>query len=238
MSQVQVSVVIPAYNEAKCIKDTLHSLVNQNTGFEYEVILVNNNSTDETYGIAKTFQDQMNLRIINEKRQGRGAARARGFNEAKGKIILSADADTIFYKDWVETLALEIKADVVGVTTSCQVVDLSGVSNWLFNLIQPASMVLYRIFLGHYWLSGFSCGILKSVYIKSGGFDESLQSQEDIALSFQVAKLGKIKYLNKPVIFSGRRFKKGIVIGFYDYIRSFTEAFVLKRKSVYLDNPR
>lgn len=238
MSKIEVSVVIPAYNEEKYLGNCLQSLVNQQTKFSYEVILVNNNSTDQTVKVAQQFEDKMNLRIITEKRQGRGVARARGFEEAEGEIILSADADTIFYPDWVETLSSAIGGKVVAASTTCKIVDLSAVSNTIFNSIQPILAMIYRIFLGHFWLAGFSFGILKEIYQKSGGFDVSLQGQEDIDLGFRVAKLGKIKFINKPVIFSGRRFKKGLILGLWDYFKTFTEAFILKKKSVYLDNPR
>lgn len=238
--EVAVSIVIPAYNEEKYIGDTLFSLLKseQKTDINYEVVLVDNNSADKTAEVAKKFAEGMDLRIFKEASQGRGAARARGFKEAKGEIILSADADTIFHKNWVEELANNLKGDVVAVTTPCKIVDSTAINNAIFNFIQPIMMVLYRLVIGHYWLSGFSFGILKSVYEKSGGFDTSLQAQEDLDLSFRVAKLGKIKFINKPVVFSSRRFKRGLLAGFYDYFRSFTEAFILKKKEVFLDNPR
>ncbi len=240
MSKIEVSIVIPAFNEGKYIQNSLFSLLKseQKTKIEYEVILIDNNSTDDTVKKALEFKNGMNLRIIKEPKQGRGAARARGFDEAKGEIILSADADTIFYSGWIETLASQIKGEFIGVTTSCKIADGSGLTKIVFNFFQPISMVLYRIFLGHYWLSGFSFGILKSVYEKSGGFDTSLQAQEDTDLSFRVASLGKIKYLNKPVTFSARRFKEGFLKGLFEYITSYNQLFVQKRKSVYLDNPR
>ncbi|MBI2039598.1 glycosyltransferase family 2 protein [Candidatus Microgenomates bacterium] len=235
-----VSVVIPAFNEEKYIENCLFSLLKseQRTKINYEVILVDNNSTDKTQERALKFKDGINLRIIHEKKQGRGAARARGFKEARGEIILSADSDTIFYPDWVEILVNGIGGQVVAVTTSCKIVDCSALTNAVFNFIQPKLMVFYRLIFGYYWLSGFSFGILKSVYEKSGGFDPSMQAQEDTDLSFRVARLGKIRFINKPVIFSGRRFKDGLVVGLYDYFRSFSEAFILKKKNVHLDNPR
>ncbi|OGE26908.1 hypothetical protein A3C26_03915 [Candidatus Daviesbacteria bacterium RIFCSPHIGHO2_02_FULL_39_12] len=235
-----VSVVIPAFNEEKYIENCLFSLLKseQKTDINYEVVLVDNNSSDRTVQLAEKFKNGMNLRIIHEKKQGRGAARARGFADAKGKMILSADADTIFYRGWIETLASAIKGDVIAITTSCRVADLSKLSNKILNFCQPAAMILYRILIGHYWLSGFSFGILRSVYIKSGGFNPSLQSMEDVDLSFRVAKLGKIKFINKPVTFSGRRFRKGLLIGLFEYIYLFIKALVLKNKNVYQDNPR
>lgn len=238
MKNPQVSIVLPAFNEEKYIRKTLCSLLKskQSTDFSYEVILVDNNSTDKTIEIAQTFKDGMELRIIKEIKQGRGAARARGFKEAKGKIILSADSDTIFYKDWVKTLASVITGDIVAVTTSCRIEDLSAIKNWTFNLTLPIYMRMYKLLSGHFWLSGYSFGVLKSVYEQSGGFDTSMQALEDTDLAFRIAKLGKIVFLNKPVVFSGRRFEKGLF--YHDYIKSYAQAFILKKKSVFIDNPR
>lgn len=239
-SNPKVSVVIPAYNEEKYIENSLFSLLEseQKTDINYEVVLVDNNSTDQTVKIAQKFAKGMNLRIIKESRQGRGIARARGFKEARGDVILSADADTVFYQGWIDTLTNALKAGVAASTTSCRIIDCSPLTNVLFNFTQPKMAFLYRLFIGHYWLCGFSFGITKSVYEKSKGFDTKLQAQEDIDLTFRVAKLGKIIFINKPVIFSGRRFKDGLFTGLYEYIQTFIEAFILKKKNVYLDNPR
>lgn len=234
----QISIVIPAYNEEKSIKDCLNSVVNQSTNLQYEVILIDNNSKDKTVEIAKTFQGKINLRIIEELRQGRGAARARGFDEAKGDIILSTDADTIVYKDWIDTLIKDIGGRVVATTTSCKIIDCSFLTNRVFNFLHPTMTLIYGYIFGSSWLFGFSFAILKSVYEKAGGFDTNLQAQEDFDLGYRVCKLGKIKFINKPVIFSGRRFKEGLLPGFYDYIHSFIQAFVFKNKNVYVDNPR
>lgn len=240
MAHIQASIVIPTFNEEKYIENTLFSLLRseQKTRINYEVILIDNNSTDNTVKLAQKFKRGMNLRIISEEKQGRGSARARGFKEAKGNIILSADADTIFYPGWIEVLVSEIKDGVVAVTTPSKIVDCAPLTNMVVNFSQPKIMVLYRLVAGHYWLSGFSCGILKSAYLASGGFNGGLQAQEDLDLSFRVSKLGKIKFINKPVIFSGRRFKQGLLKGFYEYIKTFYVAFIVKKGNVYLDNPR
>lgn len=240
MSDFEASVVIPAFNEEKSIEDTLFSLLRseQNTKIKYEVILVDNNSTDKTIQIAEKFSNGMDLRIIKETKQGRGAARARGFNEAKGEFILSADADTIFFNNWIELMVSELKNKNVGVTTSCKIIDGPFLTRLLFNTSQPLLMILYRIIFGHFWLSGFSFGIKKSIYLQSGGFDAMLQAQEDTDLSFRVSKFGKIKFINLPVIVSDRRFKKGLFIGYFEYISSYFHAIFKDKKNAYLDNPR
>lgn len=234
-----VSIVIPAFNEEKYIENTLFSLLEseQKTNIDYEVILVDNNSTDKTVKLAQKFKRGMNLRIIKEEKQGRGPARARGCREAKGDILLSADSDTTFYSGWVEDMTSSLKGDVVGVTSPSRIVDCSPLTNIIFNFFQPISMHTYRIFAGHYWLSGYSSGVLKSVYNQAGGFNASLHAEEDLELALRVAKFGKIKLTKRAVTFSGRRYKHGLLGGLYDYIKIFFEAFIFK-SNIYLDNPR
>lgn len=235
---MQASVVIPAYNEEKYIENCLSSLLDQKTNFDYEVIVVDNNSKDATVKVAQTFKDKLNLRIIHEKKQGRGAARARGFKEAKGWVILSTDADTIVYPEWINTLVAGLDGKIVATTTSCKTLDLGPINDAIFNFFQPAATYVYRVFFGHYWLAGFSFAIKKDVYIKSGGFNPNLQALEDSDLAARVAKFGKIKFIQKPVIFSGRRFKKGLASGIFEYIKTFIYAYTLKKEPVYMGNPR
>lgn len=233
---MKVSIVIPAFNEEKYIKNCLESLVSQKTRHKFEVIVVDNNSEDKTIQIVQKFKDRLDLKIVQEKKQGRGAARAKGFKEACGEIILSTDADTILPTDWIEALAKPIIAGTLATTTACKINDGSKYKNTIFNLFQPQSMFFYRFLFGHFWLSGFSFGILKSAYEKSGGFNQNLQAQEDIDLSWKVTKLGKIKFINKPVTFSGRRFRKGLIQGLYEYTKALIQ-LILKRE-IYLSNIR
>jgi len=90
-----ISIVIPAYNEEENIRCCLEGLVAQKTDQEFEVIVVDNVSTDKTSGVARTFVDKINLRVVEEHTKGRGAARCRGFSEATGETILSTDADCV-----------------------------------------------------------------------------------------------------------------------------------------------
>lgn len=228
---MQVSVVVPAYNEEKYIENCLRSLVDQKTNFDYEVIVVDNNSTDKTLEAAKNFKGKLNLRVILEKIQGRGASRAKGFREARGKIILSTDADAIVYPEWIDTLVAGLDGKMVATTTSCKTLDLGFIKDAIFNFVQPTATILYRLIFGHFWLAGFSFAISKSVYIKSGGFNANLQALEDTDLAVRVAKFGKIKFINKPVIFSGRRFKEGLFKGLCQYIYAWG-------KTAYLNNVR
>lgn len=236
-----VSVVIPAYNEEKIISQTLDALANQRTTQKYEVIVVDNSSTDRTAEIARSYKDKMHIKVIEEKKKGRSPARRKGFQEAKGEIIFSTDADTIVPPNWIEAIMRYFSdSTVVAVSGRCKINDCGWFVNSHFNFYQPLAMKVYRLLFRHYWLSGFNFAIRKSVYEKSGGFDTSLNSQEDSELASRVYKLGKIKYIHNPyVVFSGRRFKNGLLRGLWQYAVSWGNYFIFKdMKKTYLSDIR
>lgn len=235
-----ISVVIPAYNEEKYIGKCLNFLVKQKTKQKFEVIVVNNNSTDSTGREIKKYLGNLNLKIVFEKNKGRGTARKAGFKKAKGDLIFSTDADTIVPENWLDKMATYFKdKKVIAVTGTCKINDCSKATNALFNFCQPKTMVLYRIIFKHYWLSGFNFAIRKSAYIKSGGFNSKVNALEDIELGFRVKKLGKIVFVNNlPVLFSGRRFRSGIIKGSLSYIKNFINYFLLKKQNMVLKDVR
>lgn len=234
------SVVVPAYNEEKLIDKCLASLTRQETHEKFEVILVDNNSTDRTVEVAKKFKDRLDLKIAKQEIKGRGPARAKGFEEARGEIIFSLDADTNVPPNWIAHLSEALKKSKgVAVAGPCRVEDCPRHINLLFNFSQPLMMRAYRLFVGHYWLNGFNSAIYKDAYDKSGGFDVDLNAQEDVELSFRVSRIGKIVYLpDIPVIFSGRRFRNGFFRGLVPYLRSYFGIFFLKNKETILSDER
>lgn len=98
--RTRVSLVIPVYNEVERIRDCLESIAAQSVQ-PFEVIVVDNNSTDGTVALARKFPF---VRVITEERQGVVYARDTGFNAARGSIIGRIDADTYLATDWVATV--------------------------------------------------------------------------------------------------------------------------------------
>lgn len=99
-SQVRVSLVIPVYNEESHLAFCLDSIAAL-TVKPYEVIVVDNNSADQTIAIARRYPF---VRLIHEPRQGVVFARDAGFNAAQGEIIGRIDADTLLPRDWIATV--------------------------------------------------------------------------------------------------------------------------------------
>lgn len=105
--KLNVSIVIPVYNEGQHLAACLEAIAAQ-TVLPLEVIVVDNNSTDNTVAIAEAFPF---VSVISEKRQGVVYARDAGFNNAHGEIIGRLDGDSIIADNWVETLQQLFKED-------------------------------------------------------------------------------------------------------------------------------
>jgi len=236
-----ISVVIVAYNEEHSIGACLDAFLQKQTDEPYELILVDNASTDRTSVIAEMYKNRLPLRILREERKGRGAARAAGFKAAQGEIILSSDGDSIVPPRWIAKLSSFLQdSSAVAVSGPCKIIDATPLTNILFNVIQPLSMHLYRLFVGHYWLTGSNFAIKREAYEKAEGFDPAAPSSEDTELAFRVKKIGKIRYVPCAVISSGRRFKGGIfglLKGLLAYPWTWIVRFVF-RKNVDLSDVR
>ena len=94
------SIVIPAFNEEFYLGDCLASLADQDYTGSFEVIVVDNNSTDRTAAIARAA----GATVIFEPTPGVCQARQRGTACAAGEIVVSADADTIYEPDWLSNI--------------------------------------------------------------------------------------------------------------------------------------
>ena len=98
---MNISVILPVYNGEKYIQKAIESVLNQ-TFTDFELIVVNDGSTDKTLDIINSFDDAR-ITIINQSNQGPGAARNNALRIAKGQYVMYLDSD-----DWYHERALEI----------------------------------------------------------------------------------------------------------------------------------
>lgn len=88
----RVSIVIPAFNAAECIEEALESVFVQEY-LDYEIIVVDDGSTDSTRAVLQKYVDAGKIRYFYQQNAGPGAARNRGMDEAQGEYICFLDAD-------------------------------------------------------------------------------------------------------------------------------------------------
>ncbi len=239
---MKLTVIIPAHNEEAIIASCLEALVAQTMKEGVDVIVVDNGSTDKTAEIVESFTPRLNVRVVREDRLGRGSARVRGCKEATGDILLSTDADAIVPPDWVSSFVefLQDHPNDLAVTSPPRINDCSFFQNVIFNAFVPHFTRIFNcMFFGHPGLYGFSFAIRKEAYERSGGFSADDDAYEDLMLAERVHKLGRIGWIREPcVLFSGRRFKHGLLGGWLEYVRTFYKKFIMKKKTVLLTNKR
>lgn len=102
----KISVIIPLYNKEKTIKKTIESVLNQ-TFTDFEVIVVNDGSTDKSLDVVKIFNDSR-IRFIDKQNEGVSRTRNRGFKEASGEWLLFLDADDILENRTLEILSRQV----------------------------------------------------------------------------------------------------------------------------------
>lgn len=172
-----VSVVIPAHNEEEYIGRCLDSLVKQTLSQQdYEIIVVDNNSFDNTKKIVKSFSF---VKYIFKEFGPVGAVRNYGAATSCGSILVFIDADCVCRSDWLEK-ARDIATDNPGKAYGGRYL-LSDEANWLerYWVLKPKNSVKRQL------LGGCIC-VRKSDFIRSGGFREDITSGEDTELGNQL----------------------------------------------------
>ena len=97
--QLRLSIIVPVYNVEKYLEECVDSLYQQNIPEDnYEVILVNDGSTDDSYSIAKRLSlTHKNIRLFSQNNQGQSVARNKGIDVARGKYIMFVDSDDVLF---------------------------------------------------------------------------------------------------------------------------------------------
>ena len=104
MSQPLVSIIIPAYNAGKCIARTIEGVMNQ-TLSDWELIIVDDGSTDETANLCDGFAaDDTRIRVVHKCNGGVSAARNTGLDKTRGQYVTFVDADDYIVPQYLEAL--------------------------------------------------------------------------------------------------------------------------------------
>lgn len=203
-AQPAVSVIVPVYNDPDGVRTTLESLLDQSVPRRsYEVVVVDNGSTDETRSVVRSFVarfDHVRL-VVEADVQGSYAARNRGIRSARGSILAFVDADMCVDPDWLrravtameasgaEYLACAVQLYVPGETES-----LAGKYNRLTDL-QVGRFIRRMRFAP-------TCSLLvrRSLLEALGPFDPRFRSSGDLEFGHRVDRSGRPLYYAPDVV--------------------------------------
>lgn len=187
---MKISVVVPAFNEEERLGACLKSLENQ-IEKPFEIIVVDNNSTDKTVEIAKKF----NVKIIKETVQGRAPARNAGFNKAKGDIIARTDADTRVPPDWTKRIRESFEKDpkLFGLSGSAYFDKLPTFLQFHTWMITGSSKFI-KLTMKHDGMMGFNLALRKKTWelVKNEVCLDEKMVHEDADLAIHIARHGKV----------------------------------------------
>lgn len=216
---MDISVIIPIYNTGEYLEECLESVINQ-TYNNYEVILINDGSTDNSLLIANKYANKYNnIRVINQQNYGQSVARNRGIKEAKGKYIYFADSDDILEKNLLEDCYRKFKEnDIDMVMFGYKFMCENGIDEHLNNKEILISDVLSDkyvsgkdIFKKNIYINDFLAVVWTQMYKKSFLLENKLFFEEkifyeDLEFIFKTfIKCKRMMYLNKSMYVYRRR---------------------------------
>lgn len=182
----KISVIIPAYNAEKTIKQCIKSLLRQDYP-NYEIIIVDHFSSDNTTEIIKKYKK---IKYLNEYKNGPSVARNMGVRYSKGKIIAFTDADCVLRRDWITKLTGPILSGKCNAT-------MGGTLSVLKGKLNSIEQEAYEDYL-----SGIKRGthlktidtrnfaILRTVFDDTESFDENIMFAEDYCYGLKLNKMG------------------------------------------------
>lgn len=192
-----VSVILTTYNEEANVIRCLDTIARNKTKYPFEVIVVNNNSTDNTIAALRALDIEYHEQPV----QGSGPARQMGIEKAKGKYILLGDADCLYPDSWIEdmTRLLESRDTAVVYGRYCFLSEKDSSPRWqlsLYEMIRDLSMEMRhfkRPFLNAY---GISMAFHREQALKEGFITDSRRGN-DGRMCYDLMKYGKVKRLRK-----------------------------------------
>ncbi len=241
---MDLSIVIPAFNEARLITRCLESISgsladNRNAGIKSEVIVVDNNSTDNTGQLARTA----GARVIFEPINQIGRARNAGAAAATGKWLLFLDADsTLSPQLFADILEMIESGACVGCGSTLSMAGLPWWANGIFYLWRGMSIACR-------WAAGALIVCRHDAFHDVGGFPQDLYALEEIELSKRLKAWGRQRRLDfiiltkhpletssrKVTLYSGREIAAQILRVFFRRNRTLRDK---RHLSVWYDGRR
>jgi glycosyltransferase involved in cell wall biosynthesis len=231
---MKISIVIPAHNEEGTLPPTLKAALGQDYS-DFEVIVVNNASTDRTEEVARGFSGVI---VVNESRKGLLWAREAGRLAASGEIIANMDADCLPERDWLSKGVRHFDdANVSAVSGPYDYYDGGAVFRYVSLYTQMtiywlmAKVIQWRVVRAGAVMIGGNNLIRAEALRKAGGYNTALTFYgEDTDTAKRMSKQGRVIFSDKLVMkTSARRFQaEGIVHLEVKYIKYFFKTILAK----------
>ena len=196
-----VSIIIPAYNRAHTIKMTLDSVLNQ-TYKNYEVIIVDDNSKDNTYEVVKPYLSDNIFYYKNEKNLGGGKSRNVGVEHSKGSILAFLDSDDEWLPEKLEKQVniFMTNEDIALVYTKFYLISETSGKKFVSEETKRLNDDFKSILCNNFIATTSTIAIRREAFLDINGFDDYLKTCQDWDLYIRTLKKYKVKGIEEPCV--------------------------------------
>jgi glycosyltransferase involved in cell wall biosynthesis len=197
-------VIIPAYNQAKYLEDALQSVFAQ-TFTHYEIVVVNDGSTDGTAAVAARYADR--IRYFFQENRGLAGARNTGIHQAQGELVALLDSDDIWLPDYLQTMVTLATAypQTAVFFSAARCMDAAGQElRQIIGYQHTKPSALYNSMLRSNFIIPSTVTARKCVLREAGYFDQSLRSCEDWELWLRLISAGH-EFIGVPAVLARYR---------------------------------
>ena len=208
------SIIVPVYNRIDEVSDLLESLTHQSDN-DFEIILVEDGSTEPCKAVADQYADRLNLQYYHKSNEGRSIARNYGIVRANGDYFVFVDSDCVLPPDYIEQLHFSLRndySDCFGGPDAAHesFTDIQKAINYsMTSFLTTGGIRGGKVQLEKFVPRTFNMGFSRKVYEKVGGFREMFSEDIDMSTRIRLAGFG-IKLFRNVSVYHKRRvdFKK------------------------------
>lgn len=209
---IKISIIVPVYNVEKYIEQCVKSLLDQDIHEEYEILLIDDGSTDKSGEICDLFDREEKVRVFHKKNGGLSDARNFGIEKSLGKYIAFVDSDDIVSKNYLSILYTGIKINKVDISIANYVPfsdnDIISITNENIDtdyIVLKSKDILKSALLGKQGSLSSVAKLFDKMYFQNLKFNKG-KLFEDMEIIYQIyLNSEKVSYCDKDIYFYYQR---------------------------------
>lgn len=230
-----VSIIVPCYNQAHFLKDSLQSVLDQSYA-HWECVIVNDGSPDDTAIIAKQWCERdERFQYVEKSNGGLSSARNSGIGVAKGKFILPLDADDILHSDYLIKTVYELKNNPKLTIVSCYSIFFKGAISNCIRKQKPVGTTYHALLYENIMMA--TSMYRKSDWVRVGGYDETMKKGfEDWEFWISMTKNGsEFKFIEEFLFYYRKSENSMLIDTLNNHMMENMEYVYKKHKEIYIN---
>ncbi len=211
LMELHFSIIIPVYNRPQEIEALLQSIVNQSFQQNFEVVIVEDGSTDKCDAIVENYQDKLNINYLFKENSGAGQSRNYGMQHANGNYFIILDSDVLLPIHYLEEVHKVLTTDFTDAyggadASHSSFTNLQKAINYsMTSVLTTGGIRGKKQSVGKFQPRSFNFGISKKAFESTNGFSR-MQYGEDIDLTFRLWKNGfETQFIENAFVYHKRR---------------------------------